>query len=148
LATGSRKSALLHARWSDIDLGNKLWTVPAELAKNREVNFIHLGKTAVRLFGEQKLAAGDSVWIFPSPRYSHKHLADEGPGWRKLKEAAGLDGLCVHDLRRTFGSRLASKGKSMKTIATLMNHKSTKVTELVYAHVSPAALYEALDSLE
>jgi len=45
LWTGTRWGALVKARWSDVDLDNKLWTIPAIDAKNAEPNYVHLGKS-------------------------------------------------------------------------------------------------------
>jgi len=59
----------------------------------------------------------------------------------------GLDDLRPHDLRRTFGSMLVSKGAPMKVVSTMLNHKSVRVTEQVYAHVAPKAIHDALDLL-
>jgi integrase len=41
---------------------------------------------------------------------------------------AGIEGLWWHDLRATFGTRLALAGYEALTIMTLMGHKDLKTT--------------------
>ena len=49
-----------------------------------------------------------------------------------------------HDLRRSYGARLARKGVQMQIIANAMGHKDTKVTERHYAHLAPSHVADAI----
>ena len=51
-----------------------------------------------------------------------------------------------HDLRHTFGSRLAMAGVDILTIKELMGHKTLAMT-LRYAHLSPSHVGRAVDVL-
>lgn len=62
------------------------------------------------------------------------------------REAAGLPHVHWHDLRHTYASWLAQKGQPLSAIRDLMGHSSLAVTNR-YAHLAPAHLRKAVDSL-
>jgi integrase len=45
--------------------------------------------------------------------------------------------ISFHDLRHTYGSRLAMKGVPMGVIAAQLGHADTRMTERHYAHLAP-----------
>jgi integrase len=57
-----------------------------------------------------------------------------------------LTDVCLHDLRRSFGSVGAKSGMSLLLIGKAMSHKSTKATE-VYARLSDDATRQAIDEI-
>lgn len=64
---------------------------------------------------------------------------------RRLISKAKLKG-SSHTLRHTFASHLVTQGASLKEIAELMGHGSTKMTE-IYAHLAPGATQNAIKKL-
>jgi integrase len=42
-----------------------------------------------------------------------------------------------HDLRHTFGTRLAASGESMRTIQEFLGHADSKTTQ-IYTHYAPS----------
>lgn len=52
LATCTRKSELVKARWDHVDLGTGLWTIPPELSKNRKAFTIPMPASVAEWFGE------------------------------------------------------------------------------------------------
>ncbi|HEX8722120.1 MAG TPA: tyrosine-type recombinase/integrase [Pyrinomonadaceae bacterium] len=59
--------------------------------------------------------------------------------------AAGIEGLRWHDLRHTFGTRLAEAGCSEATIAELMGHTDPKTTRR-YTHATDRAKHAAVEA--
>ena len=51
---------------------------------------------------------------------------------------AGLEPTTFHDLRRTYGARLAVKGVPMAVIAEALGHADERITRKHYAHLSPS----------
>ena len=49
-----------------------------------------------------------------------------------------------HDLRHTYGSRLAMRGVPMGVIAAQLGHTDTRMTERHYAHLSPSYVAETV----
>jgi integrase len=49
-----------------------------------------------------------------------------------------------HELRHTYGSRLAMRGVSMGVIAAQLGHSDTRMTERYYAHLAPSYVAETV----
>ena len=124
LHTGTRRQSLLTMRWDDVDLARATWTIPAHWSKHGDEVLVPLTVEATALLSEMKTRRGASVWVFPSSRSSSGHITEPKKAWARLLKAAGIEGLTIHDLRRTFGSRLAESGASGAVIAAAMGHKS------------------------
>ena len=60
--------------------------------------------------------------------------------------SAGLTPFRFHDLRHSFASRLAMQGANDRTIMALGGWKSPRMLDR-YAHLSPAHLWQAVESL-
>jgi integrase len=58
--------------------------------------------------------------------------------FRKAARKAGINDVTVHDLRRTFASRMAMRGVSMRTIADLLGHSGLGMLTR-YAQMAPGA---------
>lgn len=89
----------------------------------------------------------NSPWFFPSPN-PEQHLS-EFPRkiWYRVRVRAGVPDLRIHDLRRTYGSLLASSGVSIKVIAGLLDQSTESITDTVYAHLADSATREATESI-
>ena len=59
-------------------------------------------------------------------------------------EAAGLDRTGFHDLRRTYGARLARKGVPMAVIAQALGHADERITRKHYAHLAPSYVADTI----
>ena len=83
---------------------------------------------------------GDDDLVFPHPATGNP--LDRSKLLKRFKRAlkeAGLRDLRFHDLRHTFGTRMAGAGAPMRTLQEWMGHASFKTTSEVYAHYSPSA---------
>jgi integrase len=58
-------------------------------------------------------------------------------------EIAGLRRVRFHDLRHTFGTRMAAAGVPMRTLQEWMGHRDFKTT-LIYADYAPSAHERAM----
>jgi integrase len=65
--------------------------------------------------------------------------------FKKACELAKIDDLHWHDLRHTFGTRLAEAGFSEATIAELMGHTDPKTTRR-YTHATDRAKHAAVQA--
>lgn len=57
---------------------------------------------------------------------------------RRTLEAAGVRQVRFHDLRHTFGTRMAAAGVPMRTLQEWLGHRDFKTT-LIYADHAPGA---------
>ena len=55
--------------------------------------------------------------------------------WRRIREAAGLGDVCLHDLRHSFASVAAADGMSLPIIGKMLGHSQAATTQR-YAHLA------------
>jgi integrase len=133
LLTGARRGELLAAKWADIDLEAKVWVKPAATTKQAALHRVPLSAAACRLLAEMHAQADDGTeWVVPARGGGHRpHIND---AWIRLRKAASLPDMRLHDLRHSFASTLASAGLSLPVIGALLGH-STPTTTHRYAHL-------------
>ena len=140
LLTGARKSELLKAQWADID-----WT-RAELrlpdTKAGRTHYIPLSAPALSLLREMPQDDGNP-YILPG-KLPGAHLVNISKPWGRVRTAAGVADVRLHDLRRTVGSWLAQAGNSLHLIGRVLNH-SNQSTTAVYARFSEDSVRAALE---
>ncbi len=67
ILTATRSSETMQARWSEIDLDAKIWTLPAERMKAGREHRVPLSVRAVAILKGMK-AAADGDYVFPGQR--------------------------------------------------------------------------------
>lgn len=143
LMTGARRSAVTAMRWCDMDLKGGVWTVPSWASKNKKPMTLALVPIAVELLKVRAVGGLSSDWVFPSPSSKSGHLETPTKPWARVCAAAGLQGVVIHDLRRTVGTALAANGASTHLISAALGHLSTRSAE-AYVHLGAAAVHEHL----
>ena len=63
-------------------------------------------------------------------------------------DSAGLQRLCVHDLRHTYATRAIERGVNPKSLQRLLGHASIQTTMNRYVHVSDESLQKAVSLYE
>jgi integrase len=144
LLTGARRQSLLAMRWADINLEKARWVIPATWSKHGDEMVVALTREAVALLRGMKERRGASPWVFPSEKAKSGHLEEPKAAWMRLLKTARSADLRLHDLRRTFGSRLAETGASGAVIAAAMGHKSLQSARS-YLHLQVDAVREAAE---
>jgi integrase len=123
LFTGARRGSVVSLRWEDIDLGAAIWTIPAQVAKNKTATPIPLTAPALRLLHEQLARSAGEQWVFPSA-IGKGHVVGLPKAWARVLRRAGIKNLRIHDIRRSVGTAMARTGASPHLIATGLGHRS------------------------
>lgn len=146
LYSGARKSALLSMAWADIKMDLRLWTIPADKSKNGVSYTIPLVGAALEILERRKDTPADSPWVFPSHSKTG-HLQEPKRAWASVVKASGLEGVRLHDVRRTLASWMAITGASEYIIKGALGHKTAghSVTG-IYARLSVEPVREAMDT--
>jgi integrase len=142
IGTGARRGEVLTARWEDVDLEHAMWRLPDPKAGTPQR--ILLSPAVAAMLRETPRVPG-SPWVIPSRRDPRKHKYDLFREWAALREEAGIDGAVIHDLRRTFGARIARQA-GQHIAQKLPRHSDITVTESVYAPIDEQTLRAALQS--
>ena len=138
LTTAQRIGEVSGIAVTELDLNHSapLWTVPSSRSKNGEANRVPLSPLSERLIRAAAALAGDSRWLFPSPRGTgpiNPHAATKA--MERARPTIGLADFRIHDLRRTAASRMVEAGISPHTISLVLNHISARtgtITGKVY----------------
>ena len=138
LLTGARKNEILKARWENVNLEQRLLTVP--VSKSGKPRHIVLSDAAVSVIKAIPRKAG-IPWLFPG-HASGKPLSDLYLFWNKLRQELGLTDVHIHDLRHTFASFLVNSGHSLYEVQKILGHCDPRTT-MRYAHLGQASLLAA-----
>jgi len=105
---------------------------------------IYLNKAALELLSSiPRLANNPYVIVGGKPG---AHLVNLQKPWRRIRSAAGLDDVRLHDLRHTFASFGAIGGISLPIIGGLVGHSQPGTTAR-YAHLSNDPLMAASNAI-
>ena len=141
LFTAARKSNVQAMRWEDISFERKTWEIPPYHSKSKRAMTIPLTAPALEILERRRETADDSPWVFPSWGKSG-HLVEPQAPWRRIVERAGLEGVRMHDLRRTAASWAVLSGSSLQVVAASLGHRSTASTE-IYARLRDSTVRES-----
>src|SRR5262249_5121070 len=73
-----------------------------------------------------------------------KHYTGVGHAWTRIRRAAGIEDVHLHDLRHTFGATAAAAGKSLLLIGAVVGHTS-QAPAMRSAHVAPRPAHEVAE---
>lgn len=146
--TGLRMwSDLRNLRWSAIDAAGFLRVLMQKTQREAEIPISSACREALRICRTRPAVASVYVFVDDDGRqYTAERLRR---AFRLAKELAGITRrFRPHDLRHTFGCRLADQNISLQKIAKALGHTTTRMAER-YARPSTEAMREitrALDS--
>jgi integrase len=148
LLTGSRKSEVSDAGWSEFDLKKKIWTVPPERFKSNASHLVPLSDQAVAILESlPRFTKGDHLF---TSTYGEKPAS----GFSKAK--ARLDALMkeqlgtiapwvIHDIRRTVRTRLASLRVPDLVAEMVIGHGRKGLQRVYDQHTYEPEMREALE---
>ena len=123
--TAARSGEVRGARWEEVDLAGKLWSIPEERMKGRKPHHVPLNDAAVGLL--QELAqVSEGPWVFAAPRGGMMSDATISKVTKKLGWTEPSSGRVIvpHGMRSTF-----------KDWARSCTTYADEVSELQLAHV-------------
>ncbi|MEM7048137.1 MAG: tyrosine-type recombinase/integrase [Acidobacteriota bacterium] len=141
LLTGARRGEILGLRWDEVDLpGNRLRLQDSKTgAKDIQLNAptLELLTNAARVDGNPFVCWGNTP---------------EGPfigidkSWRRIRSAAELEDVRLHDLRHSYAAAAVGAGMSLPVIGGLLGHKTPATTKR-YAHLESDVLQRAASQI-
>lgn len=140
LLTGVRKTELLTAKWEDIDWQRN--ELKFENTKSSNTHYVPLNKPAMTILTNLPRIT-DNPYILPG-KVEGQHLVNISKPWLRIRKAAGIDDVRLHDLRRTVGSWLAQSGNTLHLIGRVLNH-SDQATTAIYARFGEDNVRQALE---
>lgn len=139
--TGARKSEIARLTWSEVDFDRAC----LRLADSKTgAKVIPLGPPALAILSGLKRSSGGE-FVFPAEVPGRPFQGTEKV-WRKVRAAAELRDVRLHDLRHSFASVALLAGDSLSLIGKLLGHKDVKTTAR-YAHLADDPLRAASDRI-
>jgi integrase len=140
LLTGVRKSELLAAKWEDIDWERQ--ELRLGQTKAGRIHYVPLSAPAVAILRDLPRLEGNP-YLLPG-HVKGRPLVNISKPWTRIRKAAGVEDVRLHDLRRTVGSWLAQSGNSLHLIGRVLNH-SNQSTTAIYARFGQDHVKQALE---
>ena len=150
--TGLRQSELLGLRWRDVDWGAQRIRVrnafvrgehssegKSDLSTTRSVPMATRLARELDRWSTRTAYRSDDDLVFAHPQTGNP--IDRSKLTRRFQDACRLAGVHVitfHNLRHTFGTRLAASGEPLRSIQEFLGHADAKTTQ-IYTHYAPSA---------
>jgi integrase len=145
---GMRQGELLALRWRDVDWEAKRirvrrnytrghWSTPKSRSGERAVPLAVKVEVELRKHLQRSRFSGEDDLVFANPLSGE--VLPHSPLVRRFKKAlkaAGVRQIRFHDLRHTFGTRIAASGVPMRVLQAWMGHRDYRTT-LIYADYEP-----------
>ena len=126
LLTGARPGEVLALRWEDVNTQWKGISIRDKVEGTREIPatpyLLHLLAALPRR----------SAWVFSSPTSASGHLTEPNAPHTRACKAAGIEGLTLHGLRRSFKSLTEWLEVPVGVVAQIQGHKPSATAEKHY----------------
>jgi integrase len=157
LMTGCRYGELSAMRSGDFD--PHAGTVTIRQSKGGKPRHVALTDEGRGFFKDMAAGKSGSALLFERDRVvtqatREAPAATKRAAWSKSDQFRLIRAACIaakiipaisfHELRHTYGSRLAMRGVPMGVIAAQLGHSDTRMTERHYAHLSPSYVAETV----
>jgi integrase len=139
--TGARRNEILTLQWEHVSEEHGCLMLPDSKTGRKSVRLsppaLALLQTIPRLEGNPYVICGERPG---------RHLVNIEKPWRRIRAAAKLDNVRLHDLRHSFASVAASGGQSLVIIGKLLGHSKPGTTAR-YAHLADDPVKAASDAV-
>lgn len=140
LSTGARLNEALQAQWKFIDIDRCVWRIPATNSKSGKVRAVPLNDAALDVLSRQ-VTEDEFEHVFIN-RQTGKPYTTIQKVWDRLRKAADLEHVRIHDLRHQYASFLVNSGRTLYEVQQILGHSTSKVTQR-YSHLTTATLQKA-----
>ncbi len=130
LLTLTRRQETALARWRDVNMEARSWTIPE--TKNGEIHVVPLSRQAIDLLQSRLPTDASGNAERPDPTMLIFATSTGAPlgNWdretKALQEVSGTEGWTRHDLRRTGATMLGEMGELPDIIEAALNHVSIR----------------------
>jgi integrase len=129
--TGCRRGEILSWDWKEtVDMEKRFLMVKVSKRTRKKVVYktIPMSETLYKMLLRRYKVMHISGKVFPMDMHQVRYA------FVQSAKAAGVKNVRVHDLRKTFSTRLDESGVPLHIIKALLGHSTNDVTELHYIH--------------
>ena len=121
--TGQRREEVARLTWQELDLEQRIWTLPKSRTKNAKQHAVHLSEQSL---GVLMRASKRGPFVFST--LGAKSFNEFSKAKRQLDQLSGVTGWRLHDLRRTCVSGMARLGVAPHVADKILNHQSGTIS--------------------
>lgn len=133
MITGVRTIELRAALWSEFDLDNAIWEIPAERMKMRKSHLVPLSTQALDLLSELKVMTGSYRYVFPGRNNPNKPMSEASIN-QVIKRIGYSGRVTGHGFRHTLSTILHEKGFSSEWVEMQLAHIDKNKIRGTYNH--------------
>jgi integrase len=133
--TGQRREEVSRLQWDELDLAQRVWTLPKSRTKNAKAHIVHLSEQSMAV-----LTRADQQGPYVFSLVGTKPFREFSRAKRRLDYLSGVTGWRLHDLRRTCVSGMARLGIAPHVADKILNHQAGTISGV-------AAVYQRHDFL-
>lgn len=105
-----RPGEIRHARWTEFDVENAIWSIPGAKMKMRRDHLVPLPPQALALLYELRGVTGESEYLFPSLRSWHRPISENTLNGALRRMGYSGDEMTAHGFRATFSTLANESG--------------------------------------
>jgi integrase len=121
MLTFVRTGELIGAQWSEIDLQNRLWEIPAERMKKKRAHLVPLSDRVIEILSLLRPHTGHRQYIFASPTKPRNHLSNNAI-LQAIKRMGFTGRMTGHGFRHLASTTLNEMGFSADAIEKQLAH--------------------------
>jgi predicted DNA-binding transcriptional regulator AlpA len=140
--TGCRKNEVLTLQPAFVDRHHRCLRLPDS---KTGAKIVHVGLPALKVIDGICPAGSNTEYVLPG-EWGVGHFVNLQRPWERIRAAAGLEDVRIHDLRHAFASLGAATGDSLLVIGALLGHRSAKTTHR-YAHLAEHPVKDAANRI-
>jgi excisionase family DNA binding protein len=144
LNTGLRRKELLQLTWDCVDFDKRELYITD--TKTNRFRFIPTNQTVYSELQKRYRKRKDKDLVYVNPATGNGYVCIR-KSFERACERAKINDLILHDLRRTFATRLLEKGVDIVTVSQLLGHTSITTTQ-IYCMSSPRSKHDAVAMLD
>ena len=133
MITGVRTIELRAALWSEFDLDNAIWEIPAERMKMRRAHLVPLSIQALDLLNELKTITGNYRYVFPGRNDPNKPMSEASIN-QVIKRIGFAGKVTGHGFRHTLSTILHEHGFESAWIEMQLAHVDKNSIRGTYNH--------------
>jgi integrase len=141
--TGQRREEVARLQWAELDLTQRIWTIPKSRTKNAKAHVVHLSEQSMAV-----LARADQQGPYVFSLLGTKPFQEFSRAKRRLDQLSGVTGWRLHDLRRTCVSGMARLGLAPHVADKILNHQAGTISGVAAVYQRHDFLAERRDALE
>jgi integrase len=141
--TGQRREEVARLNWQELDLKQRIWTIPKSRTKNGKAHVVHLSDQALAV-----LKRVDQRGPLVFSRLGTKPFQEFSRAKSLLDQISAVSGWRLHDLRRTCVSGMARLGVAPHVADKILNHQAGTISGVAAVYQRHEFLAERKKALD